>query len=660
MPNWSSCLTKCCEMHCQSTMRNNFKRTLQAIALGLLFWLSGMTWAAPPSQPLVLGDNPQQSTYGFLKLLRDPSRQLTLPEILANQTHEFQPLHDNLSLGFTQDAVWLNFSVVKAASDSPVRWWLEVGQPLFMEVKLFERTEDGAIREVHGRPEVALRRHAFDYRKPVYEIQLTDTKPRLYYLRIVSQTAISSDFTLWQPDAFVKAHSVHRFLWGAVYGAYSLVLVFYILFWLWTREKIHLLYIGYVAINGLASIFTGGWPRQFFPSLSESSFYTLLGVWICLSIPAGSIFSLYFLEIQKTWKSFAHSVTIIALGVCLVGLTLLFSGHYSRAMILTQSIGIALSLLLMAIVSYRSTQGDTKAQFFLFAFSFFYLGVMLRFAKNFGLIEHSPLSDNSYQVGAFIHMLVMSIGIFSEYNKIRREKQLAEYQLQTELQQRDQQTEFMSMISHEFRTPLTIISASSTNLLNDSSLSEKAIERVKKILRANQRITTMMEDYLTHERMLAESNQLNFKSIDVATLINRVALEFKDTDGALLKTPPTQHAMIEGDADLLHIAISNLVANAKRYAPANSEIQLSSIGHEETVEIVVQDQGPGISQEDLPHIFKRFYRGKEASGKAGSGLGLHLVHSIIHRHAGDIVVHPKESGGTEFRLRLPRKQPTVG
>ena len=659
MPNWPPCLTKCCETNRRSTMRNHLVRILHTVALVWLAWLSGIAWAAPSSSYLVLGDKLQQPTHGFLKLFRDPSQRLTLPEILADQAQQFQPVQDNLSLGFTSDAVWLSLSVVKATADSPNRWWLEVGQPLFLDVRLFERTETGAVIEIQGRSEVAIRQHMLDDRKPVFEIELLDTRPRSYYLRIVSQTAISSDFTLWQPNEFVKANALYRFMWGTVYGAYSLVLVFYILFWLWTRERIHLLYIAYVATNCLASLFSGGWPRQFFPSMSDSSFVLMLGLWISLSLPIGASFSLYFLHLDKIWKTFTRGTIVCVVIIFVACITLLFSGYYTRAMIATQSTGFALALMLMAFAIYRSYQGDSSARFFLFAFSFFYLGVMLRFAKNFGLIEHSPLTDNSYQVGAFIHMLVMSIGIFSEYNKIRREKQVTEQKLDTELRLREQQTEFMSMISHEFRTPLTIISASSTNLLNDSSLSEKAIERVKKILRANQRITTMMEDYLTHERLLADSTRLALKSIDVVTLVNRVALEFKDTDGPLLRTPPIQHMVIEGDADLLHIAICNLVTNAKRYSPANSGILLTAYAHENTVDIVVQDQGPGIAEEDLPHIFKKFYRGKEASGKAGSGLGLHLVQSIVQRHAGEIVVRPMEAGGTEFIIRLPRKHPAV-
>jgi len=113
--------------------------------------------------------------------------------------------------------------------------------------------------------------------------------------------------------------------------------------------------------------------------------------------------------------------------------------------------------------------GNSNARLFLFAFSFFYIGVCVRMLKNMGFIEPSIFTENGYQIGAFIHILIMSGTIFSLYSNMRKDKQKAEFRLQAEINFRNEQTDFMAMVSHEFRTPLTIINASSENLLNEKT-----------------------------------------------------------------------------------------------------------------------------------------------------------------------------------------------
>jgi two-component system, OmpR family, sensor histidine kinase MprB len=96
-------------------------------------------------------------------------------------------------------------------------------------------------------------------------------------------------------------------------------------------------------------------------------------------------------------------------------------------------------------------------------------------------------------------------------------------------------------------------------------------------------------------------------------------------------------------------AVNNLIDNAVKYSPPQQPVEIVLHGGE----LTVRDHGPGISQEDLPHVFDRFYRGAEARGRPGSGLGLAIVRQVAEQHGGSITAEPAPGGGTLMRLRLP-------
>ena len=99
----------------------------------------------------------------------------------------------------------------------------------------------------------------------------------------------------------------------------------------------------------------------------------------------------------------------------------------------------------------------------------------------------------------------------------------------------------------------------------------------------------------------------------------------------------------------LERAVSNLVDNAVKYSPPGEPVEVELRGGE----LSVRDHGPGISAEDLPHVFDRFYRGAEARGRPGSGLGLAIVRQVAAEHGGTVTAEAAPGGGTLMRLRLP-------
>jgi signal transduction histidine kinase len=125
---------------------------------------------------------------------------------------------------------------------------------------------------------------------------------------------------------------------------------------------------------------------------------------------------------------------------------------------------------------------------------------------------------------------------------------------------------------------------------------------------------------------------------------------------------PDNLPSLVGDKELLKIALINLLGNAVKYTPEHGKITLSLTAMDNLAVFEVRDTGYGISGEDLPHIFEKFYRSKDPRIAAitGSGLGLGITSEIVHLHGGEIEVQSEPGEGTQFSLRIPREEYYLG
>ncbi len=586
---------------------------------------------------------------------RDPQGRATIDEVARMPASTFTPLSGQLSLGFTSDVVWLRFTLDLPEPASAGAWWIELGQTVMEDARLFAPTRDGRyLQALEGpQPDTLVRR--LDHRRPLFEIHPAQAGANTFFIRLSTSTSMSTGLTLWEPRTLMKVSTAQGFAWGWVFGAYMLVVVFYFFFWLWTRERVHLLYTGYVAVNCLAAVFTGGWPAQLAPGVPMTSWLTLLGIWISLSVVVGVWFTIEFLRLQDTWPRLSRFALALVSAICVAGIVGVLLGHYRTVIPPIQLTSVTTIVLTLTLVIYLLRRGYPGARLFLFAFSFFYIGVTWRYLRNFGVLEPNFWNDNSYQFGAFIHMLVMSVGIFASYNRMRREKQSAEARAATEARLRNEQRDFVSMVSHELRTPLSIIGASADNLLQDPSLGQKARPRVDKIIKSTERMTELMDNYLSKERMLLDSQQLKVRTTDLHALCRQVRDDLEDSQAPCvqIRVPRTQ-VLAACDPGLIKIALQNLVNNALRHSPAGARVVIALESRARSIEIRVRDQGSGIPEDEIAHIFTRFYRGRGALDQPGAGLGLYLVRTIVERHGGWVSVQNLPGGGCEFRVQLPQ------
>lgn len=215
---------------------------------------------------------------------------------------------------------------------------------------------------------------------------------------------------------------------------------------------------------------------------------------------------------------------------------------------------------------------------------------------------------------------------------------------------------FVATISHDMRSPLNSVMGFAGSLGEVGTLNDQQKLFVKSI----QKSTRFMMDLVNGLLELAKVDTLQqtFQPCNLSRISRAVVNEYQEKaiHKNITLTFETSDSInsIVGDPTQIKSAVSNLVDNAIQYSPEGGVIQVNVAENDGEIIVQVQDEGPGISAEDLPHIFEKFYRGTNGMQNAeGVGLGLALVRSIVKAHGGDVWVESQPGQGSIFALRLP-------
>ncbi len=231
--------------------------------------------------------------------------------------------------------------------------------------------------------------------------------------------------------------------------------------------------------------------------------------------------------------------------------------------------------------------------------------------------------------------------------------------LEKEKELNELQRQFVSMASHEFRTPLAIIDTAAQRIKSraekDRLSSEDAGHRVEKIRDAVKRMTRLMESTLTAARMEEGKISVEIMPCNIAGIIDEVCARQQEIARShtitctLAELPDT----IQADEDSLEQVLNNLLSNAVKYAPEAYQIDVSARTEDQDVVISVRDYGLGIDEDDLHRIGERFFRARSSTGIAGTGIGLNLVNKLVDMHGGKFSVESQKGEGSTFTISLP-------
>jgi two-component system, OmpR family, sensor kinase len=257
-----------------------------------------------------------------------------------------------------------------------------------------------------------------------------------------------------------------------------------------------------------------------------------------------------------------------------------------------------------------------------------------------------------------------AIELMRSQHMLGRQAAMLEEQLAHEQRLALAQRNFISMASHEFRTPLTVIDGHARRLMKARNTLDIAEidERSGKIRAAVLRLTHLIDNLLNSARLADGGAELYFQAeqTDLAVVLRDVCQLHREMvpNAQIAERFDAPSIPVMGDAKLLFQAFSNLVANAVKYSPAGGMIEVAAEIAGDRAVVAVADRGIGIPAGDLGRLFERYFRGSNVSGIVGTGVGLYLVKTAIELHGGVIEVTSSEGGGSRFVVRFPRREPT--
>lgn len=225
----------------------------------------------------------------------------------------------------------------------------------------------------------------------------------------------------------------------------------------------------------------------------------------------------------------------------------------------------------------------------------------------------------------------------------------------------ERQKRFTADASHELKTPIAVIKAHAGLLKTEKDLTDDAQESIESIDEASDRMTRLVKNLLLLARLDAQKTSASALSVVNLSAILEKAVDSARTStsnpGASIETHFAPDAVVVGSQDDLLRLFQNLIENALKYGTSaeSSIVRVRAELAESGAVVTVQDHGPGIPAEHIPHLFERFYRvdKSRSTETGGTGLGLSICHEIVRSHGGELTVESELGKGTSFVVRLP-------
>ncbi|KDB06001.1 multi-sensor signal transduction histidine multi-kinase [Burkholderia sp. lig30] len=652
--------------------------------------LLGWTGQAAASPEIRLPDSGQVQLDRNWALLRDPTDALTVDQLSRPEVAEaFQVRDAAPALGYVKGTIWLRLTLNRPARSSPV-WLLELRSPLLNDVTLFEPQQNGGYRQGIAGNRRPVAQRDVDYRDPVFRLELPADRPATVYLRVRSTSTMSFSMKMWTPEAFISSLTTESLLFALFYATHVVLVIFSMWMWSVARDRS----FGYFGLSVLLNLFTSlgaeGYLYEYLlpgsPLLSNAIY---LLSWL-LGTSAGILFTAHYLGLfESRHRRVAVAACWLTLVVALAAASciLVFDVWWVRPLyLLWQVLVIVISL---AVAAWLTVRGYRPARVILLTLLLLLVGTALRVARNVGWIDPGPIVDNAGYLGMLAFMLIMNSAIARRYTGMRAEKEAAqvealrvarqaerdleakvalrtqalreaieqvEVSLALERRAQDEQRQFLATVSHELRTPLAVIDATAQNLnLDDSHIDPMTSARYQKILRATQRLTLLLNDSLHEDGFELLRNGCRPTPTRLASLLEDAA-----TAASLLSEGhrPEVDAQdlpetFECDSSLLRLVLRTLADNAVKYTPEGTRIVLRGRQVLHGVELAVEDDGPGIDSSDMPHVFERFYRGRNAGRKPGTGLGLSLARRMVEMQDGSLNLDSAPGRGCRAIIFLP-------
>ena len=596
----------------------------------------------------------------------DQSAAMTLDDFIALPDAALSGRDSVRAIGYTRAALWVRFSLPPDEFNGSERW-LRLGPNYVDKLTLFFRHSDsaGPWTEREAGDLHTGQRGDIRYRFPVFILPPPEGAGYDVVIRVESTSAVLLDAALWSAEEFVQYAAAETSFWSFYLGlgVFSSLLAL-VLALLLKRRLLWSVFIFSLSFLLVASV--QGYPAWLLGNNSGHLQHYLTGITTLLTYAALLWACTEVLDMR-------HSLPLvhkIVLGSSVLIVLQLFSipfDFYGAAIGLAGLTAVAAVFIFAvgaAFLWWRQGFSLVNLLFGLAPLLYVCSGI-LALMSLYGMI---PYYDGIYSIWQYMLMLNMLLVMALALRRIRaehlalQEKEQLARDLRIEREASFNQRQFMGMVSHEFRTPLAVISAALENLHLGGSEQQRQ-QRYQKIQRATDRLVVLTDNCLADARLSADSLYVDLQPIDLLELIRSAAMvvDISDrhqfvltVDRKPLAEDENKQIVAAVDSGLLRIALSNILDNAVKYS-GGGKIRLDVSCWPGEYSITVTDDGPGVPGNMSEKIFERYSRGHVADNAAqrGTGLGLYVARQIVRAHGGEVRLMTEYSRGSCFEMIIP-------
>ena len=573
---------------------------------------------------------------------------------------DFRPVPEGFSAGYTRAVHWLRFTLHAPPPDVQGKReiLLELHPPYIDDLKIYlsRPSAIGSFEIRYGGDLQPQSTKEYPYRGFVYRVAFADERARTVYVRLQTTSSSALIVKSWEPIQFQAKITREYLLFGLLLGLVLTGLLANIWHGLWRREEIYRRYIAFLLATLFNLLGINGLVGEFL--LPEAPF------WVNQWVPLGIIFVVIFgtrfymlaLEIAHAapWMRWIYRIQLWVAVFCLPAP---FLDFYPEVIEILLSFVLATMLVgtLRIVQLWRQNHGNAKI--LLLIYLFILVGNLMGITTLFGLLPGQFWLTYGFQLRSLITLLVLQLMLVKNARTLHEKMLQASIEIkatktiaQQERVEREKQRNFLSMLTHELKTPLFIIRLR-LGAINPTpkmqAHAERAVEDIDAIVERCAMVSRIDDQAGKLQFELCQLNRILSEVLNQQQGAERVELQW--ADGAVATT-------LQSDPLLLRTIFSNLIDNAIKYSLPDGTVHitaaLSREGSRNGIRIGIENAPGKAGMPDPVRTFEKYYRAPRAQQQSGSGLGLYITKALALQLGGTMDYRP-QTNRIIFELWLP-------